>query len=153
MVGKVKVDLNRKKSFAEIMVKFIGKPFKHGGFGPDGYDCIGLDYAYLVEAGKAANLVINLGEWRLDNYHELDRRTDHTEAHQKLLEIFMANGREVPVGEQVAGDPVIIKDKSGDLYPAIYTGNGNFMTAFKNTGVQTKKLEKDTFEIIMARRI
>ena len=38
--------------FADVMAGFIGKPFRPGGTGPDGYDCIGLCWAVLRALGR-----------------------------------------------------------------------------------------------------
>jgi len=38
-------------SAEEIAARYIGVPYKHGGRGPDGYDCLGLLLAIYRDAG------------------------------------------------------------------------------------------------------
>lgn len=140
------------KTFAEISAQFIGKPFKHGGNGPDAYDCIGFVYAFLKARGKAGNIKVEYGEWNLDNYSCLDQGTDHEIVHNMLFDIFDQNGVEIPVNKKVAGDAVIVRDRSGDYYPGIYAGNGIFITAFRDWGVRAVNIDKKALEIVKVRR-
>lgn len=130
------------------MEQFNGLPFAHNGHGRAGYDCMGLIHAYLSEMGTE-NLVDEFQGITLDNYTDFyleDRET----ANQVLLNLFDVLGEPVDLTAFVAGDILIVQEDENLLYPAIYAGNGNIMSAFAGLGVRVVPLEKRT--IVKVRR-
>lgn len=130
------------------MEQFNGLPFAHNGHGRAGLDCMGLIHAYLTEMGTE-NLVDEFRGITLDNYTNF-YLTDREAANQVLLDLFDVLGSPVDISAALAGDIMIVKDETGTLYPAIFAGNGNIMSAFAALGVRVVPLEKR--QIIKARR-
>jgi cell wall-associated NlpC family hydrolase len=140
--------------FAERMGDFIGKPFKAGGTGPDGFDCIGLVYAVLRAL-------------RCDIPDTFDRYSVHEPG--KYVELWDTNrlaairamirwveslGEPVSEAELITGDVCLIRSKlNGDVTPAVYAGNCLGIIAFAGQGVQAFDLSSMNAEIIAARRL
>lgn len=154
MVGTVASHMKpQKKTFADLTAQFVGKPFRAGGQGPDGYDCLGFVYAFLREQGKADHLKIEFGRWNLDNYHDYYRCDRIAAESQTLFEVYEANGVEIHVGMQIAGDPVIVRTAAGHFFPGIYAGNGHVLASFVDAGVRTVTIDNKILFIVKVRRL
>lgn len=131
-----------------IMEQFNGLPFAHNGHGRAGFDCMGLIHAYLTEMGTE-NLVDEFRGITLDNYTNF-YLTDREAANQVLLDLFDVLGCPVDISASLAGDIMIVRGAVDSLFPAIYAGNGNIMSAFADRGVRVVPLEQR--QIIKVRR-
>lgn len=140
----------RKETFTDYVGKFTNKPFVKGGHGQkgcNGYDCMGLIYAFVIGRGKY--MVDNFKGLTLDNYQDFFYA--HTnEAYDILLDFFKTLGKEINPKMVIAGDLLIIKSDV-DYYPAICAGNGNIMASYYDSGVRVVSIKNG--DIVMARRI
>jgi cell wall-associated NlpC family hydrolase len=141
----------QKRTFADISAQFIDRPFREGGRGPDGYDCLGFCHAFLVAAGKAAAIVTEQGEINIDNYHHYYRQ-DIEAAEAAMFTVFARMGSPVALPDVLAGDLVIVRNDLGRHYPGICAGNGHIMASFVNAGVRVVSTG-DKVEIVKARRL
>jgi cell wall-associated NlpC family hydrolase len=131
-----------------IMEQFIGKPYAVNGRGGDGYDCIGLVRAYLLELGCA--FPDGYKGITLDNYTDF-YLADRAAANDLLLEFFDLLGEPVVSDHPLAGDLCVVRHEDGNLYPGIYAGNRNMMVvASDELGVCILPLGKR--EIVKIRR-
>jgi len=129
-----------KKKFADIIGDFLGKPFKAGGQGKGGYGCLDACHAIAKALGK--NVPDEYRGYDLTSYVGL-YQTDRQKANEMLLELMDHIGHEIPVNRKIAGDALIVKHGiTGDLFPAIYVGGGNAVTAFEKTGVTVFRLDE-----------
>ncbi len=138
-----------KKMFSEIVGKYIGKSFKAGAHGDGGYGCVDLIHALCVDLEK--KVPNRFRDWDLKNYVEL-YQTDRLKAEAVLLDLSKTLGEEVSVHELVAGDILICRQERGNLFPALYVGNGNAISAFTRAGVNVFKLDAKN-KPICARRL
>ena len=141
---------SQRKTFADIIAGFIGKPFEEGATGPDSYDCFGLLYAYRKATGKELRLRTSAEGYTHKNYREMSP----DEIDGFLLRQFGTSGNceEVTVGSQIAGDSMLLKTKRSHLFVGICAGNGNFVSSVKDVGVKVFKLDPEIFEVVRVRR-
>ena len=141
--------MKRQPTFATIMAQYIGKPFRPGAYGPDAYDCVGLVYRYLLDTGK--NIPDHYQQWNAGNYFTLacgaKKREDAT-----AREWLLSMGREISVGEMIAGDIVMVRMLARYTGLMIYCGNRMAITVVDNRGVIPVKLNNN-MGIIMVVRI
>ena len=131
----------QRKTFADSMKKFIGKPFSASGYGPDSYGCLGFVYAFLIDQDKGDRLTLEIpGGIDIWNYSQWYPTATQEEILKALNDAFDANGEEIPVGRQIAGDIVIVRTANGGHYPAVYGGNGNVVASYLDAGVRTMKV-------------
>jgi hypothetical protein len=143
------------KTFADIVGDFANAPYNENGWGQEGvvgYSCLGLCYAYCQKRGyelpeKIKNL--SFEGIKIDTFHEYAKRSKGA-ALIKLFKLFQSIGKEIPVHQKIAGDLVLVK-ATGETYPAIYVGNGQFMSSFGDVGVKVVH-ESAEAKIITARR-
>lgn len=140
-----------KTSFAAVVKQFIEEPFVPGGKTQGGFDCLGFVYAFFVAWGKGDKLITVFGDLDLTNYHCAYPDMTPDEIKDRLMEIYEANGREIKLGWQIAGDALIVETPQG-VFPAIYAGNGNILSSFRDAGVRVVKLTKD-MKILNVRRV
>lgn len=139
-----------RRRHVRVMEQFIGKPFKRNGSGGDGYDCMGMIHAYLTEMGTPG-LIESYQGITLENYTDF-YLNDRARANEVLLEVFDLLGAPVEDGAEVAGDIVVIRtEETGDLYPAILSGNGNVLVAIAGSCLNITPLGKK-MRIVKARR-
>lgn len=138
------------KTFAEIVGDFAGKPpSEHHYDDINGYSCLGFCYALYQKLGKDfPNQYENL---TLENYND-KYVVGSPEAYQKLQEFAATVGKEIKPYEVVAGDFIIVRDKAGYIYPAVYAGNGSIICCLENCGIKTFNVT-GKIEIIIARRL
>jgi len=134
--------------FASRMRKYLGKPFVKGGIDERGYDCMGLIYAYCRDNNTP--IPDSFGEINLHNYAEFYVQ-DKAIVEQALREYFATIGRHVPVQSVVAGDLLIMQADAG-LFPAIFCGNGKFITSYTDGGVRVYEFSPRVWPV-MARRM
>lgn len=143
----------QRETFADSMKKFIGKPFSASGYGPDSYGCLGFVYAFLIDQDKGDRLTLEIpGGIDIWNYSQWYPTATQEEILKALNDAFDANGEEIPVGRQIAGDTVIVRTPQGDHYPAIYGGNGVVVASYWDAGVRTMKVTGG-MKIIRVRRV
>ena len=142
------------KSFADISIKFLEKPFKAGGRGPDGYDCAGFCFAFLKEMDKAEGLekLWKWGEYDLNNYATYYKK-NLIDAEKVMMEIINRTGTEIPLTSRLAGDLVVVQNEKGHYYPGIYVGNCRVMASFTDAGVRTVDVDGKLVKIIKVRRL
>lgn len=130
-----------------IMEQFIGKPYAVNGRGGDGYDCIGLVRAYLLELGCA--FPDGYKGITLDNYTDF-YLADRPRADAVLLDLFDTLGAPVEANRPLAGDLCIVRKGDGTHFPCIYAGNRNIMAAIEGVGVRV--VQVGDLEIVKVRR-
>ncbi len=140
-----------KKTFAEIMLSYLGKPYARGAMGPAAYDCIGFVYAFLRDTGKGACFPHEFEDYSLETYPDLYER-DREAAEQLMLRAFRTIGSEISPQAALAGDLLIVQHQNGGLFPAIYAGNSMGYASFLRAGVRAFNLDRDN-KAIMARRL
>jgi cell wall-associated NlpC family hydrolase len=145
MVGE---DTQMKKTFAEIIGEYLGKPFKPGGRGNGGYGCIDLCYDILIALGKHPPDVF--GELSLDNYSICLGGNRELE-HGALLEVAKNIGKDIPIDAILPGDGLLIKTSEGGVLTAIYCGQGKAITSQPGIGVTAFAIDENN-QIMMARR-
>jgi hypothetical protein len=139
-----------KRTFADIIGEFIGQPFRAGGCGQGGYGC--LDACHAIARALGKNVPDEFRGYDLASYVEL-YQTDRKKANEMLLELLDHIGREIPVNKKIAGDALVVRHGiTGNLFPAIYVGGGNAITAFEKTGITVFRLD-DMNVPIKARRL
>ena len=141
----------QRRTFADVVARFLEKPFSPGGKGGS-YDCLGFVYAFLCALGKGDKLNTSFGALDIDNYHCAYPNMTQTEIRDRLIEIWEANGREIPVGKQLAGDAVIVEIDGNKWFPAIWAGSGHMLSSFTDAGVRAVRV-KDNMRIIKVRRV
>lgn len=140
----------QKRTVAEIIGDFANKPASHTHNDPvNGYSCLGFCYHALKALGK--NPPYGDDEVNIDNYEKLypsgEQRT-----FDRLIEFTKTMGKEVRPAAALTGDFILLKDRRGHIFPAIYTGNGQAMVCFEYCGVRSFVISGKA-EIIMARRL
>ncbi|MDO9593100.1 MAG: hypothetical protein Q7I98_07980 [Erysipelotrichaceae bacterium] len=121
-----------KKCFAKCIGSFLKAPFKKGGVGPDGYDCIGLLDALATELDLEHP--IEFESWNKDNYSDLYEK-DPKVASEVMLRFFDSFAEKLDINRVVAGDLIVVEQSDGVLFPALYTGSGNAVTSTIRNGV------------------
>jgi len=140
----------QRKTFADSVTKFLEKPFKDGGIGPDAYGCAGFVWAFMKDRGK--ELVTQTGHLSLANYSYVYKYMTKEQIRDALIDVYELNGIEIPIGKQIAGDMLIVKDRLGNHFPAIYGGNKTIIASFLDAGVRTMKISNG-MEIVKVRRV
>jgi cell wall-associated NlpC family hydrolase len=148
MVGK-NSSIRNKKTFAEITAGFIGRPFRKGGRSKEsGFDCVGFIYNFTLTRGKY--FPDALGDIDLQNYP--DFYTNHSDKIENALnDLFDSFGTEVTIGGKLPGDIMIVRHKNGNVFPAVYAGNGNGIASFLNVGVRLFPLDDKAYPIRIRR--
>lgn len=170
----------KKRSFAEIMDRFLGKPYSLNGYGPDSYGCFGLIYAYLQDLGLPLPRecrttkgspsfiifdhsgrpceVINGGpastggRWAIENYGDLIL-ADLRLAEDVMIAVLTTIGAETGPALALAGDVLVVRhNRTHGLFPAVHIGNGYGMAAFINGSVASFSL-RDVGRPVMVRRV
>lgn len=136
--------------FAEVMAQFVDKPFRPGGTGPDGYDCIGLCWAVILALGKDAPA--EYAGWSLErgDYVEWARK-DKAAADALVRGMMDSLGEHVDPGYIVPGDLLLVDFAGLGETLAIYCGNNVAVTSTPKTGVRTFNLSAK-MRIVAARR-
>jgi len=134
--------------FADVLNKYLNKPFKVCGKTEDGYDCLGL----LLSISKDLGYIIpkkfkNITEDNYANVYLEDRR----KAERLLIKFFVSIGKKVAIHEAVAGDLLLIHQDNKIIFPAMHVGNNNAITSSTTEGVVVFPLG-DFNEIILVRR-
>ena len=143
----------QKETFASITAEFLGKPWSDTGIGPDAYNCIGFCYAFLKRTGKQVDDDVWMNQQiNAINYLEF-RAKDPKKTVEWLIDVFLHIGEEVPVNKKTAGDFIIFQDQNKRFHPAIYTGNGQFMTSHRELGVRVFTFEGDAIKPVLVRRL
>ena len=136
--------------FADVMAGFIDKPFRPGGTGPDGYDCVGLCWAVLRALGR--DVPDEYGGWSVAGGGYAEWAAANRPAADALVREMMER-----VGEPVAplyilpGDLLLIDCAGLGETLAIYCGNGVAVTSTPKTGVRAFNLSR-RMRIVAARR-
>jgi cell wall-associated NlpC family hydrolase len=149
-VGVIREMKSQRRTLAEIIGDFANKPPSHVHNDPvNGYSCLGFCYHVLAALGK--NPPYGDDEVNIDNYEKLypsgEQRT-----FDRLIEFAKTMGNEVAPHEVLAGDFVLLQDRRGHVFPAIYTGNGQVMMCFEYCGVRSFAYAGKA-KIIIARRL
>lgn len=135
--------------FAKRMRRFLDRPFKKGGTGPGGYDCLGLVAAVQDELGRRfPREYAGFSErdyWRL--YEE-----DRERAEQTMIEFFDSFAPRVDARRLMPGDILVVRSlKNGWRFPAVYVGNGNCITSLADLGTRIIALN-DSLPVVGAWR-
>lgn len=139
--------------FAERMADFIGKPFRAGSHGPEGYDCIGLLYAAQKALGRAVPETFRGYSVHDPAYADLWQE-NRLAALRLIVELIEGLGEPVDPNYLVAGDVLLVKRRdNGDIFPAIHIGNNLMISAFVDEGVKPVDLGAIHADIIQARRL
>lgn len=121
--------------FVNIMKKYIGKPFKKGGLGNGGYDCIGFIYSAQKDLGNEIPDHHGL-DVTSTNYYHLYEPKNRKEGYRIMYEWFDSFAKETPITHLLAGDIVVFyQEKTDLLFPSIYIGNGKYITSSVSMGV------------------
>lgn len=138
------------KNLEKYIRKYRGVPFKLGGLGMDGLDCIGLLYRFYTDMG--VEMPDSVGEANKDNYAQICDE-DKSKTAKLLTEYFDLFGEEVSPMEVMSGDAIIIRHgKTKRLFPAIYGGNGIAIAVFLNSCARTFSVGGEAV-IVKARRV
>jgi len=149
VVGKdTRIMKAQHKTFAEIVGDFSNKPSSQNN--KTGYSCLGFCAALYKALNKDWPEVWN--GLTIDNYQETIK-TRSPFAQETLLKLASDIGTEVNPNEVVAGDFVIVKTHTGEMFPAVCVGNGNIVSSFEYCGVKVMKLDKEKGTIFVARRL
>ena len=138
------------KTFADLMGDFANKPYHKTGRGEDGvdgYSCLGLCYAYLKK--KGVDVPDSFDGLTLDTLPDY-AKFNKGRALRTLLRLFQSYGTEIPSGQKMAGDVILIKVQN-ETYPGIYVGNGQFMAAYLDAGVKVLPFNNN-MQILSVRR-
>ena len=135
--------------FVSRMKKYLGKPFVNGGIDERGYDCMGLVYAYCRDTNRP--IPDSFGEIDVQNYAEF-YANDRVMVEKALCDYFGTIGKAVGVKSIIAGDLLVMEIKDVGLFPAIYCGNGKFMTSYIDGGVRVYEFSDRVWPRI-ARRV
>lgn len=141
MAGGVKI--------ADVFARYIGKPYKHGGKGDDGFSCLYFVYEILRALGKADNLVLEVDGVSLDHYEAFAATSSQRQIRDKLVKAFALQGDEVD--RPKIGDLLVLQNELGEYFPAVYIGGGNVAASFFNCGVQAAALR--SFKVVTIRRV
>lgn len=134
--------------FAGKMQKYLGKPFREGATGPDAFDCVGFIYRYLKDEGR--DVPDTFQSWTLADYFDLARGPKDREV-GKLREWLLTLGAEIPVGQIVAGDLILVDMSNGIQFAALYAGNRNAITVINRDGVRVFSLGKHLRPVLAVR--
>jgi len=136
----------RKKFFSEEIGGYLDKPYKFGGKDSSGYNAIGLVYDFYKNRG--IDFPTTYGEYTIDNIHLIwKERKDIAE--EALLNTIKDIGKNIPVGEQVAADLVVMMIGES-MFPGIYIGNNSvLMGTFK--GVRSIAIDDLCYPILVRR--
>lgn len=124
----------KKEPFALTVMRYLGKPYKLGGTGEDGFGCIDFVYNFLKDRG-CENLKTEVEGISLENYAELIGSLTDAEIEEKLIQAFELNGVRIE-GSPMVGDCLVLENKAGTPFPAIYAGSRTVITSFLNEGVR-----------------
>lgn len=118
----------------------------------NGYSCIGLVSRVMDELGRPLPREILGYDLRADEWMAL-WRDNRAEAERMLQEGFASIGEAVEVSRVSTGDVILVRENTqGQIFPALYCGNGNALSAFVRTGHRVFRIGRD-FVILSARRV
>lgn len=138
-------------NFYKKLTKFIDRPFKLGGTGTGGYDCLGLIGRIQEDLGK--EFPHFFGDIDENNYAELYQK-DRVAAEEKLIEFLSSFCKEVPTNSVRPGDIILIRSvKNGFRFPGVYVGNLNYITSFSDAGVKVFPLSNEKVTLLKAWRL
>jgi cell wall-associated NlpC family hydrolase len=138
-------------NFYKKLLQFIDQPFKEGGIGPGGYDCLGLIGRVQESLGK--EFPHSFEDIDEQNYSEL-YKADRVGAEEKLIQFLTSFCKEIPTSAMKPGDIILVKShKNGFRFPGIYVGNMNYITSFSDAGVKVFPLASDKVELLKAWRL
>jgi hypothetical protein len=141
------------ETFADIIGRYLGKPYSPNGHGPSSYGCFGLIYAYAKNRGAwvPSECWTLRGRWTIANYADLFEDIEYAE--EVMGAVFESMGIPIYSLHKLAGDILIVKHpNTGRFFPAIYTGNGHAIASFLGKQVRTFSLGKEC-EVVVVRRI
>ncbi len=117
----------------KIMQHFLVKPFKAGGTGPGGYDCLGFVAAFYEMRG--IKIPRKFAQYNEQNYSE-SYLTDREAAEQILIEYFDSFAIPIKVEFTLAGDAVLFRSERDHLlFISIYLGNNQYASSFVKHGI------------------
>lgn len=120
--------MNLDTRIAQTTALFLDKPYFLGDV-TKGYDCVSLIHDFYNKLG--IELPRQYGGFTLSNYAEGIKQEDWPH----LLKTYLQDlGIIVDVNYMLAGD-LIIFERKGKVFPGIYVGNGNVLSAFERKGV------------------
>jgi cell wall-associated NlpC family hydrolase len=135
--------------FVRKMQPYMRKPFMAGGTGPAGYDCMGLVYAYCRD--NDAPIPDEFHGITVNDYAEL-YQADKETAKTELTAYYQTIGEDVNIAEILAGDLLLMTTRDGSLFPAVYCGNGKYITSYIDVGVRVFEITNDV-RPVAARRV
>lgn len=135
--------------FVRKLQPYMRKPFVAGGTGPAGYDCMGLVFAYCRD--NDTPIPDEFHGITVGDYAEL-YEADKEKAKAELAAYYEIIGEAVNIPEILAGDLLLMEAKDGSLFPAIYCGNGKFMTSYSDAGVRVYEITEEV-KPVAARRM
>ena len=136
--------------FADVMAGFIGKPFRPGGTGPDGYDCIGLCWAVLRALGR--DVPAEYAGWSVERGDYAEWAAADRAAADALVREMMENvGDPVAPLYELPGDLLLVDFAGLAETLAVYCGNGVAVTSTPRTGVRAFNLSRK-MRVVAARR-
>ena len=131
-------------TFSEMVSRKLDKPYSKGSVGEASFDCLGLVLSSCWERGMYCP--DHFKDWNLSNYAEYYTK-DLKAAIGTCIEFFDSFMERV--SGKVAGDVMLVTQPNGTRYVAIYAGNGQAISCFIKTGVQTFQLDEgNTTEIV-----
>lgn len=135
--------------FPELIKPYLGQPYKREGVGDGGWGCVGLCYDILKKLGK--NIITEYEGKSITNYKEWEDSVLPEEVDTLIKNAIMSVGKEISIKEVLPGDILMLEIRR-HVHPAIYVGNGNAISSFKNAGVTVFKIDKLN-KAIKARRL
>ena len=127
---------------ADITSAWVGKDFKDIG-------CLEFCYRFLKDLGF--DPPDRIGDWSVDNYTELVD-DDIKKAQRIMIQSFLKIGRAGNKKYPSLGNLLVIRQKGGVFFPAVYVGAGKAMASFIKKGVMVFKID-GTNRVVVARSI
>ena len=136
--------------FADVLAPFVDKPFRPGGTGPDGYDCVGLCWAVLRALGM--DVPDEYAGWSVQGagYVEWAKR-DRAAADALVRKMMETVGEAVEPGYILPGDLILVDFAGLAETLAVYCGNDVAVTSTPKTGVRAFNLSRK-MRVVAARR-
>ena len=124
--------LDKIMKWTEITKKFVGTPYRLGGWTPGKeLDCLAFICLIQEAQGHKVDYYQDMNGYYLEDYADV---TDHDLLNKMMIEFIYKNTYRIQPIEYRSGVVVIAKD--GDtIYPSVLDGSGKLITCTRNRGV------------------